>query len=410
MSRLKRLADYAATIGITALTSLSMLLVVGVLARYLDRDEFTAYSVVTRYLGFIVMVCGMALSFAFIRAAGRDDREAALRAAATARTLVALVTAAMFVLFLVALLVVWRIEPGRVSWLTPFVYLWVMSQASFNLSNPYARFIGGVRAYARLYLVSKVAAILVAGASAALAGRYEVFFIVLGVISLLYQGWLWRDTRSVSPRRLDRTLARDLLRFSSSRWLDGLVRLSFPVVLITASGWFIGAGVAGSIAIVYLVAKSMESLLQPLVVAIMMRTTDRGQGADGVGAACLVAGLITATVYLARPLVEAAFGLYLGAAYAELVTSSWIVLLSAGSIIALNYLKALNDNRFTVSPMMRVNLLSLVLLLGVGLCDSVPEVAVLIAVLHIGRFLLYTMVIGWPGGGRSLLGRRASNP
>ena len=37
---------------------------------------------------------------------------------------------------------------------------------------------------------------------------------------------------------------------------------------------------------------------------------------------------------------------------------------------------------------------------GMALCDDASDVAALIAVLHIARFVLYTVVLGTGGGGR----------
>lgn len=395
MSKRKSLLDYGATIGITALTSVSMLIVVGWMARALDKDEFTLYSVVTRYLGFVVAISGMALSFAFIRVSNEGDKTRTLQAAATARTLIVAVTGLLSLPFFLALAVVhWR-GIAEVDWLLPLAYVWVLSQASFSLSNPYARFRGGVPGYARLYLIAKVAAVLLGGAGAALTGEFEAFFITVGVVSLSFQAWLWRDVQLAPLASLDTLLAKNMFGFSASRWLDQLLRLSFPVVLITASQILISSAVAGSIAVVYLVAKSMESVLQPLVVAVMMRNVGRKDVNRGVWMAWLFAVLITLGVFFGRPLVESAFALYLGPSFLDLVPAAWIVLLSAGSLISLNFLRALNDNRFRVSPMLSVNVICVVLLpVGVAFCDSVDTVAVLIAGLHISRFLLYTVVIG----------------
>lgn len=390
--------DLLGTAGVTIVTNLAAMASVALLARILEREEFLNYTVVLRYFSLAIVLLGVGTGFSFI---GGDTK----RTGDSERALLllkVLIVSLLAGLVPWVLLSVWLILSSD-SWpfWTVLGYVWLLAHSAFVLSGPVARACGGVGGYVRLALGCRTAPYLTGSLLVLVTGEFMGMFVGFGLFSVFQLWRFWAKNVTGSRISQDWPAALTLLKFGVTRWLDDVVRTLLPVVLILTTGFSLGKEEAAVVALVYLVARVLESMLQPLVIALMMRTRDAVSPLRTDLLRTLVIFLVlSALVFWSRPLLEQLFVFFLGNKYQDVSGLAWLMLTSAGAIICLSYLRAIHDNRFSHSPVFFINLAFIVILVAVVMwCDSVQEVIMSAVLAHIGRLFCYAgSLVLLPGG------------
>ena len=380
--------DYAATFALALASTAVTVGAVATLARALDPAAFLEFTVVNRYLGFLALLANLGMAFAFIRHGASADEARARAVAATGMHAIGIALVPVGLLWLAY--AAWRSEGDARHFLAiALAGSWIASQACYHLSAPVARWHGQLARYLRLTLVTHLLAPLLGLLVAAASGHYATFFVVWALVSLGAQLAFWPR----GPRSRAAGERRALIGFAASRWLDGLVRAALPIAFVLSAELFLGSAAAGAVAVVYLLAKSVESLLQPLVVAAMFEQRGPDLGPSLAGA-WILAALIGVGVFLLHRPVALGVALLLGPEHAALAEEAWIVLLGSGALVALSLLRSRHDNRHGVSPMVWVNAAALLAAPAlVAACASVSEIALAILALQILRLLAYSLLL-----------------
>jgi len=379
------LRDLLGTAILTGLSVVATFAVIAVLARVLDEAQFLEFSVVSRYLGFLTIAANLGMAFSFIRFS-EGQEVAGIHAVARLCNRYVLLATALFAAVWLVFVLLWQRSDWVSIGLLLLTYLWVASQARYHLSAPYARRISGFNGYRKLYVVAKIVAPLVGVIGVVFSESYQMHFIVFALVSLLYQQLLWRGNQTTAASAAEFPV----LKFSKSRWIENIIRAALPVVFVLAAQLKGGAHFAGSVAIIFTVAKAIESVIQPLVVAIMVRVSSSSEKSTGLLMAIAIAIAIGVVVYLCQYWVFLFITTFLGENYGYLVREAWIVLMSAGAIISLSLLRALNDNKLDDSPLVWINLVCILLVpLIVYFANDLQQVAVGIVAIQLLRFALY---------------------
>lgn len=391
------LVDLLGTTGVTMATAFASMATVALMARILERDEFLSYTLLIRYFSLAIVVLGIGTGFSFI---GRDGQQK--HDSATASLLLQMLLLSLCVGFVPWVLISLWLATSTELWpgWSVLGYAWVVAHTTFILSGPVARARGGVLGYVHLALGCRTAPYIAGTALVALTGEFMGLFAGFGMASVFWLWRFWAKGNIAIAQTVNWQAALSLFRFGATRWLDDVVRTLLPVALILATGFFLGADEAAVVALVYLVARVLESVLQPLVIALMMRGRSSAYSLRVDLLRVLVLSLvISALLYLLRPVLEELFVLFLGNTYQDVSALAWLMLMSAGAIICLNYLRARYDNRFSHSPVFFINLVFiLILIVAVMWCNSVFDVIMCAVMAHAGRLLCYvgvlTMLLG----------------
>lgn len=384
--------DLLGTAGVTIATTLASLAAVALLARVLPRDDFLAYTLLVRYLSLAIVMLSVGAGFAFIGYQRASDQESSV-----APLLLTVLRGSLLAGFVPWLLVsIWLTSRGGIwpAW-TVLGYLWVVAHTCFALVGPVARARGGVGGYVRLAIGSRTMPHLVGAALVLATGDFMALLVGFGVCSLVWQYVCWKEVSSPSLSAARLREAVPLLRFGITRWLDDLVRMAMPVALVAATGVVLGSIVAAVVALVYLIAKALESMLQPLVVAVMMRgRANRVPLIRDLGRVAAFTLLLTVALVVGRPIVELLFLMFLGDTYRDLVGTAWLMLIAAAPIIGVSYLRACYDNRFAFSPVFVINVISLlVMMVAVLWCNTANQVVMAAVLVHFGRLLTYAATL-----------------
>jgi O-antigen/teichoic acid export membrane protein len=383
------LLDYASTLLVTVIASVVTIIVVGWLARVLDEDSFLDFSLVQRYFGFLAIVANLAFGFGFIKLSKSCEAGEILALAKLCRRAVTL--------WSLAILVVWI---GYVSVFNAFavssplvlcvIFIWVIAQAQYHVSAPYARHIGGVSQYLKLYAVARIVSAIAGLLVAVFTGLYWTFFIAYALVSQGYQYWMWSGNKSV----IHIGKLAQIWQFSSTRWLEGILRAALPLVFVMLAQAYFGHKIAGYVAVIYTFVKSIESVLQPLVVSIMMRGASTVKKYKSILASIGFTLLLCLILYLSKDLVIYLFELLLGERYFHLTNNAWMVLFSMGPIISLNLLRATYDNDYKHSPLLLINCVCIVLaFVGMRFCNDLDDISVLIILVQLTRWFGYMMFL-----------------
>lgn len=384
--------DLLGTSGVTLATALAAAASVALLARIVERDEFLSYTLLLRYFSLAVVVLGIGTGFSFI---GRNGEESSDNQTTSVLLQALLMSVGVgFVLWVPVSIWLTTSSSKWPTW-TLLSYVWVFSHTLFILSGPAARARGGVINYVKLALSCRTAPYGAGIVLALITSNFLGLFIGYGLCSLYFLWRFWVKEMSVSRFSLNWQMTKQALRFGATRWLDDIVRTLLPVALILVTGLSLGGDDAAVVALVYLVARVMESMLQPLVIAIMMRSraTVLSLKRD-LWRVLVVSLVITLVLFTFKPLLEQLFVLYLGITYQDLAGHGWLMLLSAGAIICLSYLRAVYDNSFSHSPLFLINLIAIVILvIAVLWCDTTLEVIFFAVLAHFGRLVCYAITL-----------------
>jgi len=379
------LFDFMGTAFLSSLYTFTIFCVLAVLARVLEESQFLEYSVISRYLGFLVIAANLGVAYSFIRFSEGHDTEGIHSLARLCRRYL-LRAVAVFAVVWAAVVVIWF----RADWQSMFalclVYLWVASQAQHNLTTPYTRRLHGFNGYVKLTFCTRVFAPLIGVTAAVFSESYKIHFFTFAVVSIAIQQLVWRSGKAPTANPADYPV----MAFSRSRWVENLIRSVLPVMFVVAAQMKGGAHFAGSVAIIFTVAKSIESLMQSLVTVVMLRVSAKSQKSAGLLASVGIALGLALLVYLSRDLVFLFITLFLGDTYAYLQEEAWTVLVSSGAIISLSLLRGLNDNKLDQSPLVWINLGCLLLVpFIVYFADNLQEVAYGIVLIQVLRYALY---------------------
>jgi O-antigen/teichoic acid export membrane protein len=377
--------DYTSTFTVTVLASIVTVVVVGSLARVLDEESFLDFSLVQRYFGFLAIVANLAFGFGFIKISKSSPPNEILALAMLCRYSV---TVSALVVMVAWIVYVSSFDVFAVS--SPLVlgviFVWVVAQAQYHISAPYARHIGGIRQYLKLYAIARILSAIVGLLAALATGLYWTFFVAYALVSQIYQIIIWSDNRAVAT--IDK-FAR-IWQFSATRWLEGMLRAALPLVFVVLAQAYFGHKMAGYISIIYTFVKSIESVLQPLVVSIMMRGTSTVKKYKSILASVVFTLVLSVALYISKDLVIYLFGLLLGEKYLHLTENAWLVLFSMGPIISLNLLRATYDNDYKHSPLLVINCICILfVLVGMRYCSDLQDVSLFIVSIQLVRWLGY---------------------
>lgn len=389
--------DLVGTSGVTLATALAAAASVALLARIVEREEFLSYTLLLRYFSLAVVVLGIGTGFSFI---GRDGKQRGDSDTTSILLQALLISVGVgFVVWVPVSIWLTTNSSKWPSW-TLISYVWVFAHTLFILSGPAARASGGVISYVKLALSCRTVPYGAGVLLTLLTGNFLGLFVGYGLCSLYFLWRFWSEKQSafkysLNGFSLDWQVAMQTLRFGATRWLDDIVRTLLPVALIVVTGLSLGGDEAAVVALVYLVARVMESMLQPLVIAIMMRNRAAVLSLKkDLWRVVIFSLAITLVLFFFRPLLEYLFVLYLGTTYQDLAGHGWLMLLSAGSIICLSYLRAVYDNSFKHSPLLLINLAAVAsLVIAVWWCDTTQEVILFAVLAHIARLVCYAITL-----------------
>jgi len=381
--------DLIGTAFMSSLYTLTTFCVLAVLARALSESQFLEFSVVNRYLGFLVIAANLGVAFSFIRFSEGHGESGIHALAKLCRRYLLRATVCFAVVWFVIVLIWYRTDWQSMAFLL-MAYLWVVSQAQHNLSSPYTRRLHGFRGYQKLCVFTKILAPILGVVAGVLSDSYKIHFFTYALVSLFVQQLLWRKNRVPAASPADNPV----MQFSRSRWMENIIRSALPVVFVVTAQLKMGAHFAGSVAIVFTVAKSIESLVQPLVTVVMLRVNSKSQDRAGLLASVAITLGLALFVYFSRDLVYLFVTTFLGQNYAYLQQEVWTVLMSSGAIISLSLLRGLNDNKLEHSPLVWINLGCMLIAPPiVFIAKDLQEVAFGIILIQSLRYGLYCLAL-----------------
>lgn len=387
--RLGALFDYTSTIMLTAAASVVTIATVATLARVLDEDSFLDFSLVQRYFGFLAIVVNLAVGFAFIKVSKGTDSANTLAVARLCRNTITVWSLLVLVAWAIY---VFTFDGFAVS--SPAVliviFVWVITQGHFHLSAPYSRHLGGVKKYLRLFTVAKIISAIVGLWAAYVSGFYWTFFLGYAAVSYAYQFQLWSGNRiAVDLKNLTQ-----IWQFSSTRWFEGMLRAALPLVFVILSQAQFGHKTAGYVAVIYTFVKSIESVLQPLVISIMMRSSSVSRKFRDILVSIGFSVVLSLVIFVSQSPVEFLFGLLLGEKYLHLTQYVWMILFSMGPIISLNILRALHDNEYSNSPLLLINCVCVIaVVIGIRFCNNLQDISLFIILIQVLRWCGYMLFL-----------------
>jgi len=381
--------DLVGTAFLSLVYSLTIFLVVAVLARVLDESQFLEFSVVNRYLGFLAIAANLGIGFSFIKYSEGRGTDAIHALARLCRVYQFRAIACVAVLWTIFVLIWFRTEWYSVA-LVVLTYMWVVSKAQHHLTTPYTRRLNGFKGFVKISVLTKVFAPMAGLVAAVFTESYQIHFLTFGLVSFAIQFWFWRKNKQPIASATENPV----LKFSRSRWVENIIRSALPVVFILAAQFKLGAHFAGSVAIIFTVAKSIESLLQPVVVAVMIRASSKTRKGSGLLASVGISLGLAPCVYLSRDWVFLFITTFLGDNYSYLQEEAWIVLMCSGAIISLSLLRGLNDNKLEHSPLVWINLACMATVPFVmAIADDLQQVAIGIVLIQALRYAAYAITI-----------------
>lgn len=388
-SRQSATFDYVTTFIVTAAASVVTIFIIALLARILDEDAFLDFSLLQRYFGLVAIIANLAFGFGFISVSKTKKDDSLLGIAKLCRSAVTLWSLALFMpwAFYVAYFNTFAVSSFPVLCI---VYVWVITQAQYHVSAPYSRHVLGVKAYLRLYVGAKIISAVIGFLAVLISGFYWAFFVVYALVSQVFQMQVWHGNKA----GIDKRELSNVWKFSSSRWVEAMLRAMLPMVFVVFAQIHFGHKTAGYVAVIYTFAKSIESLLQPLVVAIMVRGPTAIKKYKTVLLSVLFTLVLSFLLFVSKELVVAIFNMLLSEKYAFITVDAWIVLFSMGPIVSLNILRANYDNDYIFSPLLLINSVCIfIAIAGFQLCDGLSDIALLIVCIQFARWVVYAGVL-----------------
>ena len=347
------LSSRIATLLVTLLVASSFLLVSAVFARILDEEQFLQFQIVNRYVGFAVAIGTLSIGYTIITKIHEGMPANEVLANSILLTVFSLVTLVVPVL----------------AFAMPSVEFLLASIAYVFGNNLFYIVISRYRSAdqniaANVFtIIGKLLPLFIAVFSiSALRLSSAYFFSICGfAMTFLMVGLLLRyDRAALHFASSSRNAFRCLFQHTASRALDNVNRVAFPTVLIWVVEHTQSTLMAGKIAILAVVLKASESILQQLMLHSHAVAIQRN---DNINRR-LIAQLFGLSVLfnIAISAIILAYGkfflcLWLSEKYGSLSGELFLMSLALGPIIAVPLIRAEVDHLFRISPILILDFL-----------------------------------------------------
>ncbi|MHB8079040.1 MAG: lipopolysaccharide biosynthesis protein [Candidatus Krumholzibacteriia bacterium] len=346
----------------------------GLLARAWPMADFLLFASLRRYLATLHCVVTAELRYGIVKYS--FDRESAARRRVLWNAVY--LTATLFLLVAGATQLAARwiypyLGPALADGRGPLllVSLWLLGQAWFHVGQAYLRSTGQIHAANALCFLAGTVVILLLAVAALVTRAVSVplFFGLTGLVTAaIFLAFAFAQRRSASPVP-DPGLCARMAGYSSSRFLDSLLRqfaYTLPVMVASALGQLT---LAGQIAVMVSAVRSFDGLFQPLIVLVFAdslgaRSPDsarRTLQATWDVSLALTLPVLVAVGLLSRPLLS----LWLGSRYADLAPAFAALCTTLLPTVTIVLVRGYLDSLSRFSPFVVLNAVS-VAMLGAG--------------------------------------------
>ena len=372
--RVGRLFSYVSTSAVTASGIAATVIVSGILARAWPMADFLLFASLRRYLATLHCVVTAELRYGIVKYSVAQEQVARRKVLWNAVYL----TTALFLLVAGSIQLAARwvypylgsaLAGGRVPLL--LITLWLLGQAWFHVGQAYLRSVGQIRAANTFCFLAGTVVVLFLAAAALVTRAVSVplFFGLTGLITAaVFLGFAFAQRKSASPAP-DPGLCTRMVGYSSSRFLDSLLRqLAYTLPVMVASG--LGQlALAGQIAVMVSVVRSFDGLFQPLIVLVFAdslgarspESARRTLQATWDVSLALTLPALVAVGLLSRQLLS----LWLGSRYSDLAPAFAVLCSTLLPTVTIVLVRGYLDSLRRFSPFVVINAVS-VAMLGSG--------------------------------------------
>lgn len=333
------------TIGASSIHLICALVVTSILSHGLIEELFASFVLLQRYLGFFVALCGGGLGYAVVAYVRRGYRP---------NEVVMYSASISLVFFFVGI----KAYESLID-VSFYIYTWVLSQFLFHIFSSLLRGLGHITTADIVSLLIKaVGSILVAVWLVSFDVWFEYYFFVMGCLALIvmllvayFLGPL-RDCYSAGPKKMS---CYKFVEFAWSRYVDNLLRLAFPFLIVLFSEKLYGPTEASMLALVVMLIKAGESALLPLTYSLYSKVEQLRSDIRTIMITALIilqAIVSSSALFFGEEIVEVWLGDGFHILEGYIFWGSFVVF----PIAMLAYFKVYIDANFTVSPFMLLNL------------------------------------------------------
>lgn len=382
---------YASTALVAAGNIAAAVLVAAILARSWSMSDFLLYSSCNRYLNLLFCITSFSVGYGIVRFTAGAASTQSKRVLATAVVGSLSLCAVLFIvlqIFAGEICSFLSVNVANARLAVGLTFVWVVGQSLLHIVLAHLR---ATRQYTLanfVHFFGKTVALV--GASLAvwqLAGA-PVYGYYAGVGALVIAGCAVGVLFQRAPLSLhfDPGLGRALAGYSSSRFLDALLKHAAGAVLLTMLFALSLNVLAGQVALFQTLLRGLESICQPLVLLVFsdyLRLPSRAAARRQVQATwnALVLSsvlLLPVAMLAARPLL----GLWLGEQFLALGGEFTVAAFGFAPAMAIVLLRGYLDAEFHFSPIAVLNGVTLVLLISVtGAMYALGELTLLNVVL-----------------------------
>lgn len=387
---------------------MAVVTVTGILARAWSEDQLLLYGKANRYLNLLFCLTNGSLGYAIVRYGTVGDQTKRNRVLFNAVCLIAGLTllVSAFVLVSIERIGVALSEP-RISreWIIP-CGAWLFAQSFLHVMLAHLRSSDQLKLANKIHCTAKTLCILSIASLVWIMGFTSEPMSVpkyYGLVGLLVTatcvtGFVSQWNR-LEPT-LDPKLCTQMLGFSSTRVVDGVLKNACLVLLITMLSVGGAAKIAGQIAVITFLLRGIEALCQPLVMLVMTDSLAKDSKRrvremvemTWTALAVFTIPIMLGLFFFCKPVVT----LYLGSKYQSLASEFGIISLSLLPTVAVVLFRGHLDGKLKVSPVMYSNIIGL---LGIGAVtawlmhtNSVSLKSITIAVVWI-RWIQFALIM-----------------
>lgn len=363
-------SGYLSTAAISVANILAVVAVTAILARAWDKEQLLLYGKANRYLNFLFCITNGSLGYAIVRYGSFGDEAKRKRVLFNALCLIGGLTLLVAAPLLPSIEWIAKklSEPNRISheWVVPCV-MWLFGQSFLHLLLAHLRSSDQLKLANKVHWAAKTVCILSAatlvwlmaqaGSPLSIPKYYGLVGLLVTTICVIGFTTQWKDLEPT----LDPRLCGRMLGFSSTRVVDGILRASFLVVVLTILGANGYATIAGQIAVITFLLRGIEALCQPLVMLVMTDSLAKDSNervrdmieTTWIGLAILTIPMMAVLAAFCGPIVR----LYLTAKFQGLAGEFGIISLSLLPTVAVVLFRGHLDGKLKISPIMYSNIL-----------------------------------------------------
>lgn len=372
-----KLSGYLSTAAISVANILAVIAVTAILARAWDKEQFLLYGKANRYLNFLFCITNGSLGYAIVRYGSFGDEAKRKRVLFNALCLIGGLTLLVAAPLLPSIEWIAKklSEPKRISheWVVPCV-MWLFAQSFLHILLAHLRSSDQLKLANKVHWAAKTVCIMSAatvvwlmtqaGSPLSIPKYYGLVGLLVTTICVIGFTTQWKDLEPT----LDPKLCGRMLGFSSTRVVDGILRASFLVVVLTVLGAGGYGTIAGQVAVITFLLRGIEALCQPLVMLVMTDSLAKDSNervrdmieTTWIGLAIITIPMMIVLAVFCGPIVR----LYLTAKFQGLAGEFGIISLSLLPTVAVVLFRGHLDGKLKISPIMYANIVGVV---GIGL-------------------------------------------